>query len=191
MIRSVSTPSNHSSRISPTPSIKYDGIPSPLAISASRAAVRAVLAAEHEHQIGLGRQVSDSFLAVLSRVADVVFGGIGDIGEFFPERGDHDIGVVDAQGCLGEVGDLVGVRHVEPFDVFGGFDQDHLVGGFAHGADDFVVAFVADQDDGVAFASVADGFEVDLDDERAGGVDGEQPAFLGLVADLRRDAVAL
>ena len=36
---------------------------------------------------------------------------------------------------------------------------------------------------------VADGFEVDLDDQRAGGVDGEQPAPARLVADLRRDAV--
>ena len=80
---------------------------------------------------------------------------------------------------------MFGIGDDEPLDVFGGLDQDHLVGGLAHGADDFVVAFVADQDDGVALASVADGLEVDLDDERAGGVDGDEPASSGLVADLR------
>ncbi len=84
---------------------------------------------------------------------------------------------------------MFGSRTVEPFDVLGRFDQDHLVGRFAHRADDLVVAFVADQDDGVAFSRVADGFEMDLDDERAGGVDGEEPALAGLVADLGRDAV--
>ena len=48
---------------------------------------------------------------------------------------------------------------------------------------------VADQDDGVPFLGVADGLEVDLDHQRAGGVDGQEAAVPGLVADLRRDAV--
>ena len=116
-------------------------------------------------------------------------GGLAICGNFFRERGDDDVGVVDAQGCLGEIGDLVGVGDVEALDVVGGLDEDHLVGGFAHGADDLVVAFVADQDDGVAFPGVLDGFEVDLGHERAGGVDGAELAAPGLVADLGRDAV--
>ena len=116
-------------------------------------AVRAVLAPQHEHQVGLGRQVADGFLTILGRVADVVLGGIGDVGELFPERGDHDVGVVDAERGLGQIGDLVRVGDGEPLDVLGGFDQDHLVGSLAHGADDFVVSLVADQDDGVSFSA--------------------------------------
>ena len=77
----------------------------------------------------------------------------------------------------------------ESLDVLGGLDQDHLVGRLAHGADDLVVPLVADQDDGVAFLGVADRLEMDLDDQRAGGVDGQQSSPAGLVADLRRDAV--
>ena len=103
-------------------------------------------------------------------------GGLAISGKLLPKRGDHDIGVVDAERGLGQIGDFFGIGDDEPLDVFGRFDQDHLLGGLAHGADDLVVPFVADQDDGVTFASVADGLEVDLDDERAGGIDGQEPA---------------
>ena len=154
------------------------------------AAVRAVLTAEHEHEIGTGGQVANGFLPVLRRVADIVFRGIGDSREFFPEGGDHDVRIVDAQGRLGKVGNFSGIWYFEAFDVFGCFDEDHLVGRLAHCADDFVVPFVADQDDGVAFSSVADGFEMHFDDERAGGVDGKQAAFLSLVANLGGDTVS-
>ena len=129
--------------------------------------------------VGPGRQLADGLLAVLRGVADVVLGRVGDLGELLPECGDHDVGVVDAQRRLGEIGDLARVGDLEPLDVLGRLDQDHLLGGLAHGADDLVVALVADQDDGVAFAGVLDGLEVDLGDERAGGVDGEQPAARG------------
>ena len=55
--------------------------------------------------------------------------------------------------------------------------------------DDLVVVGVADQDDRVALARVADRLEVHLGDERAGRVDHAQPAPLGLLAHRRRDAV--
>ena len=36
---------------------------------------------------------------------------------------DDDIGVIDAEGRLGQIGDLVGIRDNESFDVFRGLDQ--------------------------------------------------------------------
>ena len=47
-------------------------------------AVRAVLAAQHQHQVGLRRQLADRLLAVLGGVADVVLGRIGDLRELLP-----------------------------------------------------------------------------------------------------------
>ena len=176
VIRTVSAPSNHLPRISATPSIRCAWGPQRPGNLGQPPAVRAVLAAQHQHHVGPGGQLADRFLAVLGRVADVVLGRIGDSGELLPERGDHDVGVIDTQGRLSEIGDFSGVGDLEPLDVLGGLDQDHPVGGLAHGADDLVVPLVADQDDGVAFAGVLDRFEVDLGDERAGGVDGEEAA---------------
>ena len=72
---------------------------------------------------------------------------------------------------------MLGSGTVSVLDVLGRLDQDHLIRGFAHGTDDLVVPFVADQDDGIAFLGISDGLEVDLDDQRAGGVDGQQPAI--------------
>src|SRR5437762_1111305 len=56
-------------------------------------------------------------------------------------------------------------------------------------ADDLVVILVADQDDRVALARVANRLEVHLGHERARRVDHPQAAALGLPAHLRRDAV--
>ncbi len=191
VMRTVSTSWNQECWISETPSIKCDGIPSPWAISARRRLLELFWLPKDEHQIGLGCQFADGLLAILRRVADVVFGRVGDVGEFLSECGNHHVGVVNAQGCLGKIGDLVGIADDELFDVFWGLDQDHLVGGLTHGADDLIVALVADQDDRVSLASVADGLEVDLDHERAGGVDGDKLASAGLVADLGETPCAL
>ena len=51
-------------------------------------------------------QLADGLLAVLRRVADVVLGRVGDLRELLPERGDDDVGVVDAQRRLRQIGDL-------------------------------------------------------------------------------------
>ena len=51
-----------------------------------------------------------------------------------------------------------------------GLDQDGVAGGFAQGADLFVV-LVADQHDGVALAGELDCLQMDLGHQRARGVD--------------------
>ena len=68
-------------------------------------------------------------------------------------------------------------------------DQHHLAGGDAEGAFHFFVAGMADENHGAALVVVFFDFEMDLGDERAGGVDDAQRAILGAVPFAGRDAV--
>ena len=65
----------------------------------------------------------------------------------------------------------------------------HLAGGDAERALHFFVAGVADEDHGAAFVIVFFDFEMDLGDERAGGVDNAQLAVFGAVPFAGRDAM--
>ena len=83
--------------------------------------------------------------------------------------------------------DLGGIsRRVDFFD---GADQMERFRGFAHRADDFVVAGVADEDDLVALLGIANRFQMNFGHQRAGGVDRFQASLLGDAADFRGDAV--
>ena len=73
-------------------------------------AVRAVLAAQHEHQVGLLGEHADGLLAVLRGVADVVLRRGGDLREPLLQPVDDAVGVVDAERRLREVGDLASRR---------------------------------------------------------------------------------
>ncbi len=64
-----------------------------------------------------------------------------------------------------------------------------MIGGLTGGADDLLVALVADQQDVVVVAGEALGLVVHLGDQRAGGVDDLQLALGGSRVHGRRDAV--
>ena len=151
--------------------------------------VGAVLAADDKDEVARGSELSDCHLAVGSGVADVLFDRAANAGVFLLEGGDDGFGVVKAEGGLGEVGDGLVVGDGQFLDVAGVFDDVDGIGGFAEGADDFVVAVMADEDDGELFAGVADGFGVNFHHERAGGVDLDEVAGAGLAADFGGDAV--
>ena len=68
-------------------------------------------------------------------------------------------------------------------------DEEHALGRLSHGAHHLVVVGVADEDDAVPLARVADGLQVHLGHERTGGVDHPQPAPPRLLAHGRGDAV--
>ena len=91
---------------------------------------------------------------------------------------DDAVGLVDRQRGLREVGDPVGIVHLEPVHVLLGLDQDEVVGRLAHRALHLLVALVADQHDRVALGRELLGLHVHLGHQRAGGVDGLQPARL-------------
>ncbi len=112
------------------------------------------------------------------------------MGVFGAEGVDDHVGIINGEGGLGEVGDFVIHGYFEACDIFGGFHDADAVGRFAEGADDFVMVFVSDENDGVFFLGEADGFGVDFGDEGAGGINLEKVAFGGFVADFGRDAVS-
>src|SRR5205823_11458790 len=68
------------------------------------------------------------------------------------------------------------------------YDED-ILRGFADGADGFVVVGMADEEDGVALLGEAEDFEMNLGDQRAGGVDFGEIALFGLAPDFGGDAV--
>ena len=90
---------------------------------------------------------------------------------------------------MGQVSDLGACREVQRGNFLRGLHQPYVCGGFPHGAEDFIVTFVADEEDNVTFAGKADGFEMDGGAPGAGGIVGVQGALGGGGADGRRHAV--
>ena len=84
---------------------------------------------------------------------------------------------------------MVRIVEFEQVDLFDGLDQDDALRGLAHRAFDLFVACVADHDDRVAVGRELAGLDVDLGDQRAGGVDRLEVPRLGVLVDRRRDAV--
>ena len=127
------------------------------------------------------RELAHRALPVLGGVADVV-GVRPDHGrEALAQPPDHLARVVDAERGLGDEGDALGVRELEPVDVPGRGDEVDAPVRVADRALDLGVAGVADQHDLAAFPGVPPALDVDLADERAGGVDDLEPAALRLL----------
>jgi len=122
-------------------------------------------------------------------VADVVFAGQRDLREALLQC-LHDLpSVVDRKRGLGDATELSGIAHLQVLNIFDALDQLHLVAPVPEGSLDFDVARVTDQHDFEVVLEHATGFDVNLGDERAGGVDYFEVALLGLGANRRRDAV--
>ena len=116
-------------------------------------------------------------------------GGLLDVGVPLAEGGDDPRGVVEAQRRLREVGQLIVGVEGQVGHITGRLDDGDRVGRFAHGAHDFIVPFVPDEQDVVPLLGVADRLHVHLGDQRAGGVDHAEVTPLRLAADLGADAV--
>ena len=105
------------------------------------------------------------------------------------ERGDDRPRIIHRQRRLGDIGDgrVVGQRQGGHIGSGGG--EMHRPGDLAQGALDFWMAGMADQHDGAAFAGKSRAVEVDLGDQRAGGVEHRQAARLGRHFDAAGNAV--
>ena len=92
------------------------------------------------------------------------------LGYFIFEGVDDVARLVERERGLGEIGHAVGVGHLEGRDLSD--IRDHLgrLRRFAQRAFDLVVVAVADQHQRVALLGELDGLDVDLGDQRAGGV---------------------
>ena len=92
------------------------------------------------------------FLAVLRGVADVIAGRALDRGKPLAKPRDDFLRVVKAQGRLREEGKLARIFDFEGIHGGDGVHHQSAVGSFAGSANDFLVVFVADQDNGAPFA---------------------------------------
>ena len=131
----------------------------------------------------------DRDLAIFGGIANILRGGTFDVGEFLLEGGDDVFGFVEAERGLGEKGDAVRIGNGERLYLLGIADYLGYERSLAESADDFVVVVVADEDEGITFLGELDGFDVDLGDERAGGIDHAQAAAGAVLADFGRNAV--
>ncbi len=81
------------------------------------------------------------------------------------------------------------ILHFQPVDVLHGRNQDGRFRRLAQRSDHFIVAGMADQHDGVVLARELHRFQMNLGDQRAGGVDHLQLALLGLLPHGRRNTM--
>ena len=132
--------------------------------------VRAVRAADHNHDIDLRRHELDGFLAIRGRVTDVAFFWLGNVREFFLERSDHVRRVIDRQRGLRYISEHVGIYHAQTGDIGQGFDEIHAGLGLAHRAFDFRMAIMANHDDFAAFTAHFRHFHVYLRHQRTGRI---------------------
>ncbi len=136
--------------------------------------VRGVGRADHQHQVAFPGELLDRDLAVGGRVTDVVALRADDRGEAGAQPGD-DLGrLVDREGGLGDEGDALGVGDLDLVHLFDGLHEDDAVGRLPGGAFHLLVALVPDQDHRVAVGGELAGLDVNLGDQRAGGVDRPQ-----------------
>ncbi|SIC06646.1 Uncharacterised protein [Mycobacteroides abscessus subsp. abscessus] len=151
--------------------------------------VRRVTRTDDNHQLAFRGHRLHRDLAVLGGVADVVTGRVLQRRKALTQALHRLHGLVDAQRRLGQPNDLVLVTHRDVVHRVGAVDQLYVVGRLTGGADDFLMAFVADEQNVEVVTREALGFLVHLGDQRAGGVDGLQIAFGGLLVDRRRHPV--
>ena len=116
-------------------------------------------------------------------------GGFCSLGNFSLQPSDRLHGLVDREGGLRQPHHLVGVAHLDVLDVVGPVHQRDVLGRLPGGADDLLVALVADEEDVVVVVREADRLAVHLGHERAGGVDRLETERLGLLVHDRCHAV--
>jgi DNA recombination protein RmuC len=130
-----------------------------------------VARADHDDEIGLGRDLLDGDLSVLCRVADVVTRRVLQVREALPQppHGLHRL--VDRQRRLREPDHAVRVAHRHRVDVVRTVDEVDVLGCLAGRAHDLLVAVVADQQDVDVVSREPLRLVVHLRDQRAGRVD--------------------
>ena len=117
------------------------------------------------------RHVAHGYLAVFRGIADVLRVGAGDVREFELERVDDVARFVKAESGLRQIGDAIWIGDLKRLN-FGDIRND--LGDFrcfAESAFDFVVVAMADEHQRIALLGKLDGLDVNLGDQRAGGVD--------------------
>ena len=117
-------------------------------------------------------------------VTDIVFARALDIRKTLTQGIDNNRRIVNRQGGLSNIGQIVGVADLERFDLILVFDQIHLAAVRAivltHRALDFRMTFVADQDAFATRATKRCDFDVDFGHQWTGRIEHTQPTLSSL-----------
>src|ERR1022692_2257173 len=149
--------------------------------------VGAVVGADNQEKVTFAGDILYRGLPVLRGIANVLRVRPLDIGEPLPERRDDVAGFVETQRGLRQISDAVGIGNLQVFHVLRRVHHLGHVGRFAKRANDFIVVAMADEDERIAFPSKLDGFNMDLGDQRAGGINHPQLTQLAGVPHFGRD----
>ena len=93
---------------------------------------------------------------------------------------DNGLRVIDTEGCLRNDGHVLWVRDLHLLRVIEGLNESDRVGRFPHGAFNFFMGRMADEQDGIAFSRKPFGFDMHLSHQRTRRVDDLQAARAGL-----------
>ncbi len=85
--------------------------------------VTTILTSENEHNIGLRSQDSNGFLAILSGIANIFLGWTFNPRKSFLQSLNDAIGIIHAQGCLGQIGQLRSYSIFKAIDILAIFNQ--------------------------------------------------------------------
>src|SRR5262249_40340625 len=137
---------------------------------------------DHKQRVDNRRHALDRLLAVRRRITNVLAMWSNNVWEPPREGRDHRTGVVDRQRRLGNIGKFALAGRLEALDVLSGLNQrDGTLRQLPQRANDFRMAGMADEDDVAALAMMELSLAMHLRDERAGRVNGEDFARLGIL----------
>src|SRR3989338_7421827 len=133
--------------------------------------VLAVGRADNKHEIDLARQLLYRILAILSGIADVLFGRGDHAGKSLAQNPNNLFRVIDAQGGLGENSHALGIGNLDPLRLLDIGDDSDSPRSLAVGADYLIVLGMANEDNPVSLGGKAAHLPVHLLHHGAGGVD--------------------
>src|SRR5579885_2044742 len=151
--------------------------------------IGAVLGADHQQHLAQRNHRLYRKLAVLGGLRNIKKKKSLDLRKSLPEPVDDVFGFIQTERRLRDKRNTRGIADLQAIDVLHGRYQYGRLRRLAQRADDLVVVLMPDQNDRVALFGEFDRLQMNLGDQRAGGVDHLQPPLLGLSAHRRRHAV--
>ena len=151
--------------------------------------IRTVGGADHQNDIHARGQFPHRALPILRSVANIACIRPDQIGESAAERRNDITGVVHGQRGLGDICDWRIGRQVHAGGLGLVLHENHLARNLPHRTFHLGMAGVTDQDHMAAGGRILAALVMDLDHQRASGVDGVQLAALRLGDHIARDSM--
>ena len=145
--------------------------------------------ADNQKQVHLQRDCTDRLLAILRRITNIANVRANDAGKPVLECLNDVFGIVDAQRCLRDIGDLFRIGHRQIYDIFQAGDQVDAPWYAPHGAFNLRMAGMADQYDIATINGMRPAFPVNLGHQWAGCINHRQFSNSCFILDLFGNAV--